>query len=91
MDEPLEYDFYAFDFDLIFVMGSHWQSPEELIDMVHKYYADTALPKLVRLSIIRSFGGAYILCSSGLYLYSFIYNRFQILGPLNSHLLMEEL
>ncbi|KAJ0090738.1 hypothetical protein Patl1_14488 [Pistacia atlantica] len=24
-----------------------WQSPDELIEMAHKYYADTALPKLV--------------------------------------------
>lgn len=26
---------------------SVWQSPDELIEMAHKYYADTALPKLV--------------------------------------------
>ncbi|XP_019177938.1 PREDICTED: protein TSS isoform X3 [Ipomoea nil] len=27
--------------------GLHLKSPDELIDMAHKYYADTALPKLV--------------------------------------------
>ncbi|KAG8367639.1 hypothetical protein BUALT_Bualt16G0093900 [Buddleja alternifolia] len=27
--------------------GFHLKSPDELIDMAHKYYADTALPKLV--------------------------------------------
>lgn len=31
-----------------------WQSPDELIEMAHKYYADTALPKLVS-SLLPSF------------------------------------
>ncbi|GAY48522.1 hypothetical protein CUMW_112300 [Citrus unshiu] len=30
--------------------GLHLKSPDELIEMAHKYYADTALPKLVELA-----------------------------------------
>ncbi|TQD80910.1 hypothetical protein C1H46_033537 [Malus baccata] len=30
--------------------GLHLQSPDELIEMAHKYYVDTALPKLVELA-----------------------------------------
>lgn len=70
-------------------MGFPWQSPEELIDMAHKYYADTALPKLVRLSIIRFFLCFLYLVLKRTNLYNLKYNRLQILDPLNSHLLME--
>ncbi|XP_022883180.1 protein TSS-like [Olea europaea var. sylvestris] len=31
----------------ICILHSYWQSPDELIEMAHKYYDDTALPKLV--------------------------------------------
>lgn len=36
-------DFFICIIVLVFI----WQSPDELIEMAHKYYADTALPKLV--------------------------------------------
>lgn len=64
------------------------QSPDELMEMAHKYYVDTALPKLVSflilnlfISKVNYFGMCLVIVTSNY--------RWQILDPLNSLLLMD--
>lgn len=71
--------------------SSHWQSPDELIEMAHKYYADTALPKLVSFQMISFF---ILFCLSDVkvlicLIAGPLVTRSQILAPLNFRLLME--
>ena len=75
----------------LFWFHSHWQSPDELIDMAHKYYADTALPKLVSSLIILNMKNDPDIYWVPVWCISATSNstRLPILAPLNCRLLME--